>query len=97
MKESKAKYLKSRSPEYAARTRQLIQLGGLVDKIGLATLFAIAPGEDLEQNIESLDKAATLLGFLSQAYNNTSPAPENLEQWKREGIKLLKSSYERKY
>ncbi len=91
-----SKYAKTRSPEYAARTRQLIQLGGLIDKVGLAELCGIKAGEDLEETIESLDKAATLLGFLYEAYNASSPTPESIASWKNDGIRLLKESYKRK-
>ncbi len=50
-----------------SRTRTLIQLGGLVQKSGLMELCEITEGDDLQGNLESHDKAAVLLGILSEA------------------------------
>ena len=78
------------------RTRQLIQLGGLVSKVGIPELFDIEPGTDLEEDLTIMDKAATLLGFLYEAYYSISPTPENLDKWQRDGVRLLRNSYQRK-
>jgi hypothetical protein len=47
-----------------ARTRTLIQMGGLLNMIGIPQLCGIEDGDDLQQDLENQDKAATLLGML---------------------------------
>jgi len=47
-----------------ARTRTLIQLGGLVDKAGLTTFFNLTLGQDLQQEITLSTDVATLMGAL---------------------------------
>jgi Conjugal transfer protein TraD len=44
------------------RTRTLIQVGGLVSLTGLLDRFDIHLGEDLQIDLNQMDKAATLLG-----------------------------------
>ena len=47
-----------------ARTRTLIQMGGLLNMIGIPQLCGIEDGDDLQQDLQNQDKAATLLGML---------------------------------
>lgn len=47
-----------------ARTRTLIQVGGLVDKAGILDLLGIEAGQDLQKDFDTLDQAATLMGSL---------------------------------
>ncbi|MBA4118860.1 MAG: conjugal transfer protein TraD [Candidatus Puniceispirillum sp.] len=47
-----------------ARTRTLIQLGGLVDKAGLVSFFNLEMGKDLQQEINLAPNVATLMGAL---------------------------------
>ena len=47
-----------------ARTRTLIQLGGLVEKSGLANHLDIELGQDLQQDEECFEANAVLLGGL---------------------------------
>lgn len=47
-----------------ARTRTLIQVGGLVDKSGLLDLLGIEAGQDLQKDVDTIDQAATLMGSL---------------------------------
>lgn len=73
-----------------ARTRTLIQLGGLLDLTPLPSICNIELGNDLQ--LDHQDKAATLLGILMTAANQL---PENisdneLSQFKSIGIKILK-------
>jgi hypothetical protein len=49
-----------------ARTRTLIQLGGLVDKSGLLEPLEIALGDDLQKDYECFGPTATLLGAFSE-------------------------------
>jgi len=51
-----------------ARTRTLIQLGGLIEKSGLMNLIHIQTGEDLQLDHEAYEKAATLFEILSNTY-----------------------------
>lgn len=52
-----------------ARTRTLIQLGGLVEKSGLADLLDIELGQDLQQDEECFEANAVLLGGLIELKN----------------------------
>ena len=47
-----------------ARTRTLIQLGGLVEKSGLLEPLNITPGDDLQKDVEHLESTAILTGAL---------------------------------
>ena len=78
------------SPERKARTRTLIQIGGLVDKSGLLNLLDIELGEDMEQYIPSLNKAATLLGFLISAIGSSDVNDSNKEDWLHLGLSKMK-------
>ncbi len=49
-----------------ARTRTLIQLGGLVEKSGLLEPLNIMLGDDLQKDYEHLDSTAILTGALSE-------------------------------
>ena len=49
-----------------ARTRTLIQLGGLIEKAGLLPYFDLTLGQDLQKDEEIKDEVMALLGaFLS--------------------------------
>jgi hypothetical protein len=74
-----------------ARTRTLIQLGGLLDLTPLLSICGIELGDDLQ--LDQQNKAATLLGILVSV---TNQLPENineeeLENFRKIGVKLLKS------
>lgn len=47
-----------------ARTRTLIQVGGLVDKAGILDLLNLDLGQDLQKDFDTIDQAATLMGSL---------------------------------
>lgn len=49
-----------------ARTRTLIQLGGLVEKSGLLDPLNITLGDDLQKDYDCLESAATLLGAFTE-------------------------------
>jgi hypothetical protein len=53
--------------ERRARTRTLIQLGGLVEKAGLLQAFGLETGDDLQKDADAFESAATLLGVLLEA------------------------------
>ena len=71
------------------RTRQLIQPGGILHKSGLMEAFSIAPGNDL-QEYHNLEKAAQLLGFLTECFQENEFDDENLEKWKTLGEGVLR-------
>ncbi len=53
-----------------ARTRTLIQLGGLVEKAGLTDLFNLELGQDLQTEDENFDDVAALLGAFIDMKNS---------------------------
>ncbi len=75
-----------------ARTRTLIQVGGLLKLSGLLDFFEIVEGEDLQLNIQGQEKAATLIGFLNSLEKKTSTEVFQKETWKKEGFLKLKES-----
>lgn len=75
--------------ERKARTRMMIQCGGIVLKSGLMEAFLIHSGDDL-QDYENREKAAQLLGFLNECFEKTSFDKKSLEKWQTLGERLLK-------
>src|SRR3989338_5310138 len=61
-----------------ARTRTLIQLGSLLNMVGLPQICGINDGDDLQLYLENQDKAATLLGMLSHL-NASLFSAQNIE------------------
>jgi hypothetical protein len=47
-----------------ARTRTLIQLGGLIEKAGLLDFVELETGQDLQKDPATFEGAATLMGAL---------------------------------
>ena len=75
-----------------ARTRTLIQAGSLLQMLGFFSICGIEEGLDLQLDLESRDKAAILLGILSDAFERlpVNPNSEQFEQWKMIGIRIMK-------
>ena len=80
-----------------ARTRTLIQMGGLLNMIGLPQLCGIADGDDLQKDSLNHDKAAILLGMLVHLNEKLLEQPRLfeadtgiLEGFKQRGIRMLK-------
>ncbi len=75
-----------------ARTRTLIQVGGLVEKAGLLQALNIQLGDDLQQNSECFENTAILMGALIDAckalHTNDRHAQKIL--WAEVGKKMLK-------
>jgi hypothetical protein len=80
--------------ERRARTRTLIQAGGLLNLSGLLEYCDIEEGEDLQYDLESRDKAALLLGILSETLQKLldKPDPIQIEKYKKLGTVLMKQS-----
>ncbi len=66
---------------------------------GLVELCDITPGEDLQMDLISRDKAAILLGILAEATDavHSSTSKNKLTQWQQTGITLLKQAGAKKY
>ena len=90
------KMTKSDNTERRARTRLLIQLGSLLNLVGLAQLCDIEEGDDLQLDIESRDKAAMLLGILLDIVADFAPTDAQKERWQQAGIRQLKIAAIRK-
>jgi hypothetical protein len=73
-----------------ARTRTLIQLGGLLDKAGITAKFNIILGEDLQSNVMQMDKASIVFGFLMEALNTIDDTTQTRIKWKNIGTKSFK-------
>ena len=57
------------TPYRKARTRTLIQLGGLIEKSGLLESFDISIGDNLQTDLEKKDQVFALLGGLLELNN----------------------------
>lgn len=75
-----------------ARTRTLIQTGGLLSIAGFFTTCGIEEGQDLQLDFENRDKAAILLGILVEAFERlpTEPTSEQIGYWKNIGVRVMK-------
>ena len=83
---------KNNTLERRSRTRNLIQMGSLLNLAGLAQLCDIEEGNDLQLDIESRDKAALLLGILLDIVADFAPTDAQKERWREDGIRQLKRS-----
>ncbi|MDR2723976.1 MAG: conjugal transfer protein TraD [Holosporaceae bacterium] len=78
--------------ERKARTRTLIQMGGLLEITPLPSICDINLGDDLQ--IDHPDKAATLLGLLlhiSEQIPEMAP-PNDFEKFHKIGVNYLKKN-----
>ena len=72
-----------------ARTRTLIQIGGLAELTPLLSICDINLGDDLQT--EHREKAALLLGILTE-FANAFPeklSDDDIEKFRKSGLKLL--------
>lgn len=76
-----------------ARTRTLIQLGGLINLVALPNLCGISDGDDLQLDIKTSDKAAVLLGMLVHLEHSLPPtlSDQQIAQFKQLGIRVIKN------
>jgi hypothetical protein len=72
-----------------ARTRSLIQLGGLVEKAGLLNDFGIELGLDLQKDEEMKKPAAILLGGLLEIKVIAKQEPAFIDLWAVKGSRAL--------
>lgn len=85
MRKLQFQYDKVRHTQRAARTRTLIQLGGLLVKSKIIEHFGIELGSDLQQDEAQKKKAYALLGLLT-SHVPTSETMEDLEKQGREAF-----------
>jgi hypothetical protein len=86
------KFCKVDTAKRRKRTRTLIQMGGMINMLGLDSVCEVSLGEDLQT--EAMDKAAVLLGLL-MSLQETLPhslSPSEIEKYKNKGLKMLKQS-----
>lgn len=81
----------SNNADRKARTRTLIQLGGMVSLSGITSFLGIEEGDDLQSDFESKDKAAILLGGLCELVMMLESSPELKSRYLEKGINLLKT------
>ena len=76
-----------------ARTRLLIQMGGLVNMINLPSICGINEGDDLQLNLENSDKAAVLLGMLAHLEDSLphTLSDQVIASFKQKGIRVIKN------
>lgn len=85
MRKLQFQYDKVRHAQRAARTRTLIQLGGLLVKSKLVEHVGIELGVDLQQDEAQKKKAYSLLGLLLNQVS-VSETMEDLEKQGREAL-----------
>ena len=73
------------TPFRKARTRTLIQLGGLIEKAGLLEEFGIMLGADLQKDPELKDPVAGLFGALLDLKNSLQAQELSLTLLKLKG------------
>lgn len=76
-----------------ARTRNLIQMGGLINMLNLPSICGINEGEDLQTDFETSDKAAVLLGMLAHLEDSLplTLSEQVISQFKQKGIRVIKN------
>jgi len=86
-----------------ARTRTLIQMGGLLNMIGLPQICGIHEGDNLQADPLNHDKAATLLGMLVHLNEKLLEQPHLFESntgildgFKQRGIRMMQDHEIRK-
>ena len=74
-----------------ARTRTMIQLGGLIEKSGLLDDLNLTPGDDLQRDPDCFDSAAILMGALCELLQNfnTEDEPAQKILWRERGKEIL--------
>ncbi|WP_010304113.1 conjugal transfer protein TraD [Candidatus Odyssella thessalonicensis] len=72
-----------------ARTRTLIQLGGLMEKAGLFETLGIIPGSDLQKDPQMQEIALGLLGAFIGMKSELQKKEVSLELWKLKAQSFL--------
>jgi hypothetical protein len=75
-----------------ARTRQYVQLGGLIAKAGLLETFQISLGADLQKDPETKEPVASLFKGLLVLNEMANSSEVNLSLWAAQGLEELRKS-----
>lgn len=73
-----------------ARTRGLIQLGGLISNSGLLETFEISLGTDLQRDPEQKHQVAALFKGLVELNERAQSDDVHLPLWSMQGLQLLR-------
>ena len=73
-----------------ARTRSLIQLGGLIEKAGLLDTFQLTLGEDLQKDPETKESICALYKGLLVLNEMAQSKDVSLPLWSQQGLKELR-------
>lgn len=82
------------SEDRRARTRTLIQLGGLVEKSGLVEVLGIEMGQDLQKDPNLFSKVAILSAVLNE--NTTvlsNSSDQDIAKWIAMGRDIIKDDH----
>ena len=85
-----SRYAQSKSDLRRARTRTLIQIGGLIEKSGFLEKIGIQLGDDLQNDETLFDKASILLGAVCELNSDIPDHKQQLNIWKDKGKILIK-------
>lgn len=75
------------TPYRKARTRTLIQLGGLIEKSGLLSNFDIVMGDNLQEDLEKKEQVFALLGSLLELKEMMNQGEFHLDLLSQKGAK----------
>lgn len=81
----------SSSRQRRARTRSLIQLGGLIEKSGLLETFGITLGEDLQKSPNMQEPIASLFKGLLELKEIANSDDVDLQLWANQGLESFKN------
>lgn len=81
----------SSSAQRRARTRSLIQLGGLIEKAGLLEKFGVALGEDLQKSPHMKEPIAALFKGLLELGEMVNSDDVDLRLWAAQGLEAFRS------
>lgn len=84
----------SSSAQRRARSRSLIQLGGLLEKAGIVQTFGITLGADLQKDSSMKIPVAALFKALLELNELAQSEYANFSFWAQEGLKAFKSMNE---
>lgn len=73
-----------------ARTRSLIQLGGLIEKAGLLETFQLTLGDNFQRDPQAKDPIAALYKGLLILNEMAQSKEVSLSLWTRQGLQELK-------
>ena len=75
-----------------ARTRTLIQLGGLIEKAGLLRMLGLETGDDLQKDAECFEGASILMGSFVEICQmlEGSEASAHKALWSERGKEMLR-------